>query len=80
VVAATIHLVRGEPSVSATGAACGLHAHLCELPDGEYLALLQLKDLNLRNRHPFQIFILFAIFGLLCVPHYMLFIIAISYR
>ena len=39
------------------------------------------KDLNLRHRHPFQIFILIcAFFGLLVAfHHYMLFIVAISY-
>jgi CDP-diacylglycerol--serine O-phosphatidyltransferase len=39
------------------------------------------KDLNLRSRHPFQIFILIcAFFGLLVAfHHYMLFIIAITY-
>jgi len=39
------------------------------------------KDLNLRNRHPFQIFILICGFLSLLVAfhHYMLFIIAISY-
>ncbi len=39
------------------------------------------KDLNLRNRHPFQIFILICGFLALLVAfhHYMLFIIAISY-
>jgi phosphatidylserine synthase len=39
------------------------------------------KDLNLRSRHPFQIFILICGFlGLLVAfHHYMLFIIAITY-
>jgi CDP-diacylglycerol--serine O-phosphatidyltransferase len=39
------------------------------------------KDLNLRSRHPFQIFILICLFfGLLVAfHHYMLFILAITY-
>ncbi len=82
VVAATIHLVRGYPI---------LWPQLAPL----WFALLiavgflmvstwrfySFKDLNLRNRHPFQIFILICGFlGLLVAfHHYMLFIVAISY-
>jgi CDP-diacylglycerol--serine O-phosphatidyltransferase len=82
VVASTIHLVRGEPVV---------YLPLAPLWIGLLLVVgflmvstwrfYSFKDLNLRNRHPFQILILICgFFGLLyAFHHYMLFIIAMTY-
>jgi CDP-diacylglycerol--serine O-phosphatidyltransferase len=82
VVAATIHLVKGQPI---------LWPQLAPIWFGFLLVVSFLmvstwrfysfKDLNLRSRHPFQIFILICAFlGLLVAfHHYMLFIVAITY-
>jgi CDP-diacylglycerol--serine O-phosphatidyltransferase len=82
VLAATIHLVKGEPIV---------WPQLAPL----WFALLivvgflmvstwrfySFKDLNLRSRHPFQIFVLIAAFLYLLFEfhNYMLFLIAVTY-
>lgn len=82
VVAATIHLVRGEPNIWPQLAplwfALLIAVGFLMVSTWRFYSF---KDLNLRNRHPFQIFILICgFFGLLVAfHHYMLFIIAISY-
>jgi len=82
VVAATIHLLRGEPIV---------YLQLAPLWIGLLVVVgflmvstwrfYSFKDLNLRNRHPFQIFILICafIYLLLFFHHYLLFIMAVTY-
>src|SRR5262249_20175878 len=82
VIAATIHLFRGEPI---------RYLPLASFCIGLLLAVgcimvskwrfYSFKDLNFRSRHPFQILILIAAFFYLLVffHHYLLFAIAITY-
>ncbi len=81
-VAATVHLFRGEPI---------MYLPMAPLWIGLLLVVgflmvstwrfYSFKDLNLRNRHPFQsLIVICAFFGLLAAfHHYMLFIIAVVY-
>jgi len=73
-----IHLVRGEPNVWPQLAPLWFTLLICV----SFLMVstwrfYSFKDLNLRNRHPFQIFILILADSLAAVAfhHYMLFII-----
>ncbi len=82
VVASTIHLLRGEPIQYMPLAPLwvGLLVVVGFLMVSTW-RFYSFKDLNLRNRHPFQIFILICGFGylLLFFHHYLLFIMAASY-
>ena len=81
-VAATIHLLRGEPIQYLPLAPLwiGLLVVVGFLMVSTW-RFYSFKDLNLRNRHPFQIFILICGFGylLLFFHHYLLFIMAATY-
>jgi CDP-diacylglycerol---serine O-phosphatidyltransferase len=82
VVAATIHLVKGAPIVWPQLAPIWLAVMvIVSFLMVSTWRFYSFKDLNLRSRHPFQIFILICgFFGLLVAfHHYMLFIIAVTY-
>ncbi len=82
VVAATIHLFRGEPIIYLPLAPIWI---VLLLVVGFLMVstwrFYSFKDLNLRNRHPFQILILICAFLwlLFAFHNYMLFIVAVTY-
>ena len=82
VVVATVHLVKGSPilwpQLAPIWLAVLIVVSFLMVSTWRFYSF---KDLNLRSRHPFQIFILIcAFFGLLVAfHHYMLFIIAVTY-
>ena len=82
VVSATVHLVKGAPilwpQLAPIWLAVLIVVSFLMVSTWRFYSF---KDLNLRSRHPFQIFILIcAFFGLLVAfHHYMLFIIAVTY-
>jgi CDP-diacylglycerol--serine O-phosphatidyltransferase len=82
VLAATIHLVKGEPIVWPQLAplwfAMLIVVGFLMVSTWRFYSF---KDLNLRSRHPFQIFILIAAFLYLLISfhNYMLFLIAVTY-